>query len=36
MRCSPVKKGWQFEHTSVWMAFFVEPVVQVFPQAQIT
>jgi hypothetical protein len=36
MRCSPVKKGWQAEHTSVRIDFFVDPVVQVLPQAHVT
>jgi hypothetical protein len=31
-----VKKGWQALHMSVWISGLVEPVVQVFPHAQIT
>jgi len=28
--------GWHLEQTSVWIFCFVDPVVQVFPQAHVT
>jgi hypothetical protein len=31
-----VKKGWQRLQTSVWSDFWVDPVVKVFPQEQVT
>ena len=36
IRCSPVKKGWHAEQTSVRISSTVEPVVQVLPQLHIT
>ena len=33
---SPVKKGWQAAQISTWISGFVDPVVKVFPQAQVT
>ena len=36
MRCSPVKKGWQAEQTSVCRLGLVERVVNVLPQEQTT
>src|SRR5438477_1171683 len=35
-RCSPVKNGWHFEHTSRRRLGLVERVCQVLPQAQRT
>ena len=36
MRCSPVKYGWQFEHSSVRSTGRVDLVVQVLPHAHVT
>ena len=34
--CVPVKTGWHWLHSSVWIALLVEPVVNVFPHAHVT
>jgi hypothetical protein len=36
IRCTPVKKGWQLEHTSIRRSLRVEPVANVLPQPQVT
>jgi hypothetical protein len=36
MRCVPVKNGWQTEQISVLSSLRVDPVVNVFPHAQVT
>src|SRR5207237_1760427 len=36
IRCVPVKNGWQTEQISVFSSLRVEPVVKVFPHAQVT
>src|SRR5438067_10866743 len=36
MRCVPVKNGWHTEQISVFSSLRVDPVVNVFPHAQVT
>jgi len=36
IRCSPVKNGWHLLHTSTFNMGWVEPVLKLLPQAQVT